>query len=132
MQKHINEILGIPAVKSYSESFKIKVVKEVENGIISKSGAMKKYNINGHQTIKNWCIKYGKYRHDTMIKKVKNKDITTEKITEKEILELKAQIELLKTNLELAEYKNYALEALVEVANEMYDTDLKKKFGMKL
>lgn len=39
----------------YPESFRIKVVKEVESGILSKEGARRKYGIRGKTTVLSWC-----------------------------------------------------------------------------
>ena len=46
----------------YSESFKQKVVKEVEEGKLSKHQVQKKYDIKGGSTIKKWkkTIYFGK------------------------------------------------------------------------
>ena len=44
----------------YSESFKQKVVKEVEEGKLSKHQVQKKYDIKGGSTLNNWIKKMGK------------------------------------------------------------------------
>jgi len=107
----------------YSESFRIKVVKEVENGIISKEEARRKYGIGGKTTVLSWCRKYGRKDYAYMTKKHKDKPISTDE-KDKRIAELEAQLAQKQLAVD-------ALESLIEVANEMYGTDLKKKVGLK-
>jgi len=45
--------------KRYSESFKLKVVEEIESGDLSLSEARFKYRITGGSTIRDWLNKYG-------------------------------------------------------------------------
>ncbi|MEE9119590.1 MAG: transposase [Calditrichia bacterium] len=106
----------------YSESFKIKVVKEVEKGLLTKEEARRKYGINGKSMVLYWRRQYGIGDY-----KVKKKDRTknyTPDEKDKKIAELEAR-------LTHEKFKVDALEALIEVANEMYGTDLKKKVGTK-
>ena len=106
----------------YSESFKIKVVKEVEKGLISKEEARRKYGINGKSMVLYWCRQYG--IEDYLLKKKnKNKNYTPDE-KDKKIAELESR-------LAHEQFKVDALEALIEVANEMYGTNLKKKVGTK-
>lgn len=107
----------------YPESFRIKVVKEVENGLLSKDGARRKYGIKGKTTVLSWCRKYGREDYPYMPGK-KKPQLKTADDKDRRIAELEA---LLKQK----ELAVDALEALIEVANEMYDTDLKKKVGLK-
>ena len=107
----------------YSESFRIKVVKEVENEIISKEEARRKYGIGGKTTVLSWCRKYGRKDYAYMKKKHKGKTISTDE-KDKRIADLEAQLAQQQLAVD-------ALESLIEVANEMYGTDLKKKVGLK-
>jgi transposase-like protein len=107
----------------YPEDFKIRVVKEVEKGLLSKDGAKRKYGIGGKSTVLLWLRKYGREDYPYMaVKKNKKQKPLDEK--DKRIAELEGKL----AQKELA---IGALEALIEVANEMYDTDLKKKVGIK-
>ena len=106
----------------YPEEFRIKVVKEIENGLLSKEAARRKYSISGNTTVLSWCRKYGRESYPYMPEKKTKVKTVDEK--DKRIAELEA---LLKQK----ELAVDALESLIEVANEMYDTDLKKKVGLK-
>jgi transposase-like protein len=52
--------------KDYSLSFKLSVVREVENGSIGNRAAMRKYGIQGHGTITEWRRKYGIFDIDNL------------------------------------------------------------------
>jgi transposase len=108
---------------SYPESFRIKVAKEVESGILSKEAARRKYGIGGKTTVLSWCRKYGREDYPYMPRETHNNPSTTDE-KDKRI----AELELLLKQKELAVD---ALESLIEVANEMYGTNLKKKVGLK-
>jgi len=107
----------------YPESFRLKVVKEVESGLYSKDEIRRKYGIGGKTTILYWCRKYGRKEYPYMPES-KRKTIKTMDDKDKRIAELEAKL----AQQELAVD---ALEALIEVANEMYGTDLKKKVGIR-
>jgi transposase-like protein len=106
----------------YSEGFKIKVVKEVEKGLITKEEARRKYGIKGNSMVLYWCRQYGIEEYKLKKKERKNQYPPNEK--DKKIAELEAL-------LAHERFKVDALEAMIEVANEIYSTDLKKKLGTK-
>lgn len=107
----------------YPESFRIKVVKEVEQGKLSKEGARRKYGIGGKTTVLSWCRKYGREEYNYMPEKRPPKLLTTDE-KDQRIAELEAQLKQKQLAVD-------ALESLIEVANEMYGTNLKKKVGIK-
>ncbi len=109
--------------KEYPEDFKVRVVKEVESGLHSKDGARRKYGIGGKSTVLLWLRKYGREDYPYMAVKKKRK-IEPMDEKDKRIAELEAKVAQ-------KEVAIGALEALIEVANEMYGTDLKKKVGIK-
>jgi transposase-like protein len=45
--------------RRYSESFKIKVVEELESGELSMAEARREYGIMGGSTLPDWCRQYG-------------------------------------------------------------------------
>lgn len=106
----------------YSERFKIKVVKEVEKGLLNKEEARRKYGIKGKSAVLYWCRQYG--IEDYEVKKKDKQKIYSPDEKDKKIVELEAR-------LAHEKFKVDALEALIEVANEMYGTNLKKKVGIK-
>jgi transposase-like protein len=112
-----------PLKKYYPESFKIRVVREVENGLLSKEAAKRKYGIRGKSAVLYWCRKYGQEGYPIMVQKIGKKPLTPDE-KDQRIAELEAQLTHSKITID-------TLESLIEVANEMYGTDLKKKVGIK-
>jgi transposase len=109
----------------YSISFKQKVVKEIEEEGLTFSEAMRRYGIKGGQTIQKWAVSFGK--NDLL-----NKVVRVEMKGEKDrVKELEAQVKKLKIALADATLAKDALETLVEVVNEHYQTDVKKNLGQQ-
>ena len=129
MRKRLKQLLGTPlkTYYSYSESFKIKVVKEVEGGVMTKEQARRRYGIRGKSAVLNWCRKYGRYEHLGMNRLRFN----TATDGSEELRELRAEKKALEVELETSRLKVTSLEALIEVADQMYSTDLKKKLGLR-
>jgi transposase-like protein len=105
----------------YSEVFKRKVVREIEEGILTISQARTLYDIGGSSTIRHWIDEYS--INDRLGKVV---HVMT-KTEERENLLLKRDLELMKKALEDAQIKLKAYEALVDIAHDKYGIDLKKK-----
>ena len=123
MKKTRDTVGAYHSAISYPELFRIKVVKEVENGLLSKEAARRKYGIGGKTTVLSWCRKYGREDYSYMPGAKRKKPKTADE-KDKQIAELEAK-------LKQKELAVDALESLIEVANEMYGTDLKKKVGLK-
>lgn len=125
MRKKFKQALGAPlkTYYSYSESFKIKVVKEVESGVITKEQARRIYGIRGKSAVLNWCRKYGRYKHLGIKDGIRGES--------EELRQLRAEKAALEAELKASKLKVASLEALIEVADQMYSTDLKKKLGLK-
>lgn len=114
---------GITNDYYYPENFKIKVVKEVEQGNLSKEAIRQKYGIGGKSTVLSWCRKYGRKDYTPMPKQKNQRPVTIDE-KDKRISELEALLAQKELAID-------ALESLLEVANEMYGTDLKKKVGLR-
>ena len=50
--------------RDYSMSFKLEVVTEIESGLLSTTGAQRKYGIQARSTVVSWLRKYGKFDWD--------------------------------------------------------------------
>jgi transposase len=110
----------------YSETFKIHVVSDVENGRLSVAEANRKYNIAGHNTVYLWCRKFGKRKNKQT--DIKGKIMASE---EHEIIRLHNEIKALKTNLEDERMKNVVLETMVDIAEKELEIPIRKKYGAK-
>jgi len=106
----------------YSISFKQMVVKEIEEGE-GLEYVRKKYGIAGYGTISNWIRKFGKNH-------LLNKIVRIETMKEKDRLKtLEQENNKLKLALADAYMAKDCLEGVIKMANEEYQTDLKKNFG---
>jgi transposase-like protein len=109
----------------YSISFKQKVVREIEEEGLTFSEARRRYDIRGGQTLQNWVASFGK--NDLL-----NKIVRVEMKGEKDrVKELEAELKKLKIALADATLAKDALETLIDVVNEHYETDVKKNLGPK-
>ena len=111
--------------QGYSESFKRKVVFEVDSGLISKEEARRRYNIPGKTTVLNWCRLYGK------VKEMPEEAMVDKEELVKELEQLRKENERLQKDLENAELKAFAYEKLIEVAEKRLGVEIKKKIGEK-
>lgn len=111
-------------VVRYSSCFKRKVVEEVAGGS-SISAVRRRYGIGGCNTVQQWLKRYGREDLLTEIVYVKMRSETDR------IKELEQENRRLKLALADAVLAQEALESLVAVANEHYQTDLKKSLGTR-
>lgn len=112
-------------ITRYSISFKQKVVKEIEEGL-SISEAARRYEIKGGSTIQKWLVKFGK---NHLLSKIVRVEMKGEK---DRVKELEAEVKRLKIALADATMEKYALETLVDIVDEHYQTDVKKNLGPQL
>ncbi len=114
--------------KDYSLSFKLQVVQEVEQGLLSKSQAQHKYGIQSDSTIGRWLKKYGNFDYDYTI----NPNMS--KTPEQRILELEQQVKLLEKQKARAEFlaeqadkKAIIFDMMIDVAEEEFNIPIRKK-----
>ena len=113
------------AIVRYSNSFKLMIVQEIEEGS-SFEAVRRKYGIGGGETIQKWIKKYGRNH-------LLNKVLRVETMNEKDrIKELEAENKKLKVKLAETYMAKDCLEEVLKMANEEYQTDLKKNFGTRL
>ncbi len=106
----------------YSISFKQQVVQEVEQGA-SKDSVRRKYGIRGGETINKWLRKFGKHH-------LINQTIRVETMDEKDrVKALEKEVQRLKMALADAFLAQRSLETVIDEANKLYGTDLKKNLG---
>lgn len=101
----------------YSESFKQKVVEEIESGKMNLSEASKRYNIKGASTIANWIKKMGKNH-------LLNKIVRIETMEEKDQLKFQQeQIRELKEAIVQLELERMRTESYLVLACKSLGTD---------
>ncbi len=107
----------------YSISFKQKIVKEIEEQGKSISEIRRIYDIRGAETVQTWLKQYGKHH-------LLNKIVRVEMKGEKDRLkELEAEVKRLKIALADSVLARDALENLIDIVDEHYQTDVKKNLG---
>ena len=113
--------------KDYSMSFKLQVVREVESGEISVTGAGRKYGIQCGYTVTKWLRKFGKF--DWQCQTPSNMP----KTPEQKILELEAKVKLLEKQKALLEHqasqadkKAIIFDMMIDLAEKEYHIDIRK------
>lgn len=109
--------------RSYSIAFKMKLVDEIENGILSQNEACKMYKISS-STLSGWVTKYG------INEQIDKKVIIMTREEESELLMLRRENKQLKRSLEDSQIRSLAYECLVDEASKYTKIDLKKNFGL--
>lgn len=113
--------------KDYSLSFKLQLVKEIEQGLLTRSQAKTKYGIQGDSTVTKWLKKYGNFDWEY------RSSYPMSKTPEQKILELEAKIKLLEKQKARAEHlaersdkKAIIFDMLVDLAEKEYNIDIRK------
>ena len=113
-------------ITRYSEAFKREVIEKIENGRLTQAEARRKYGIRDQATIYHWLKRSGK-KH--LLSRIMRIEMPNEIQPHDIIKELKVQKQQLESALAQTQLKLIAMESLVEVAEEHYKIDIKKKFG---
>jgi len=113
--------------KDYTMSFKLQVVQEIEQGLMSKQQAKVKYGIQGDSTITKWLRKYGNFDWENQT------PLNMPKTPEQKIMELEAKVKLLekqKAFLEqqafVADKKAIIFDMMIDIAEKEYQIDIRK------
>lgn len=127
MKERVKSLYIKRTQKDYSLSFKLSVVREVESGLISIRGAMRKYGIQGHGTITDWRRKYGTFEKDFQT------DQSMSKTPQQKIFELEQKVRLLEKEKAFLEQeminasdKANILDRLILLAEQEYGIQVRK------
>ncbi|MGB4655925.1 MAG: transposase [Bacteroidales bacterium] len=112
--------------KRYSDCFKLQVVEEIEKNGLSVEECRLKYGIGGGSTIQRWLLKYGKQHLLNKIIRVETRDEIDE------LKRLRAELKALKEAYAELSIHHKCSEKVIEVADELFDMDLKKKYEQEL
>ena len=119
-----NEELKAARNKYFSTDFKKKRVRELENNLISISDICKTYNVS-RTSVYRWIYKYS-----SMAKKQVKQVIETKSDTKK-IQLLEERIKELERALGQKQMMIDIKDKMIEIAEETYDIDIKKKLVSK-
>lgn len=101
-----------PTYQGYSHGFKIAIIERVENGQLSINQAAKEYDVS-NSSIRKWIKKYGNL--DRKLRNMQGKS-PKQKISE------------LEKKLRESEKKVMIWETAMEIIEEEFDVDVKKKY----
>lgn len=105
----------------YSAAFKLKVIGQIERGELTMEAARRLYDIGGGSTIRSWLKSYGRSDLLPQMVRVQMKD-ETDKVRAQE-----EQIRKLEHALSASQLEVLALRSTLEVIEEKYGADIKKK-----
>lgn len=114
--------------KDYSLSLKLQIVQEIEQGLLTTTGAIDKYGVQAASTVRTWLKKYGNFDYQYTIRQ----DMF--KTPEQRILELEQQVKLLEKQKKRAEYlaeradkKVILFDMMIDIAEKEFNIPIRKK-----
>jgi transposase-like protein len=111
--------------RTFSEEFKQKKVREIEQKITTISEVSKAYEVRYHNVYK-WVKKYGNPQREKGVKVI----VECESDTRKNI-ELQAKVAELERIIGQKQVLLDFKDKMIDLAEETYQIDIKKKFGTK-
>ena len=101
--------------RDYSLAFKLQVVDEVEKGLLTWKQSQRKFGIQGKSTVLVWLRKHGTL------------DWTSRKPMKKKAPP-KTYISQLEAKIKRLEAEKEILNRAIDIADDMYQTDIRKKY----
>lgn len=127
MEKKEKDVYEKRSQKDYSMSFKLSLVKEIESGLLSTTGAKRKYGIQARSTIVNWLRKYGTFDWENQTPS------NMPKTQEQRLMELEAKVKLLEKQkallehqVERADKKVIIFDMMIDLAEKEYNISIRK------
>jgi len=111
--------------RNFSESFKIKKVREIETGVTKISELCKAYEVSDTAVYK-WINKYG------IMKNKKERLVIESESDTQELLSLKKKVAELERIVGQKQLLIDFKDKMIDIAEEMYGVDIKKKFSDQL
>lgn len=111
--------------RTFSESFKIKKVREIETGITKVSDICKSYDVTKAAVYK-WMNKYG------IMKDKKERLVVECESDTKELLALRKKVAELERIVGQKQLLIDFKDKMIDIAEDMYGVDIKKKFSGQL
>lgn len=118
--------------KDYSLSFKLQVVQEIEQGLLTRTQALSKYGIQSGATIRTWLKKYGNFDWQNQT------PLSMSKTPEQKILELEEKVKLLEKQKARAEHlaeradkKVILFDMMIDLAEKEFNIPIRKNSNPK-
>jgi transposase len=109
--------------RDYTLGFKLRVVGDIEKGILTYKQAQKKYGIQGRSTVLVWLRKHGNL--DWILPKLNTLSTRSEEKTPEQ------RIKELETALVAEQTKTLFLTTAIDIAEKQYGMVIKKKYSPK-
>jgi transposase-like protein len=113
--------------KDYSHSFKVGIVRQIEQGHLSITAARKQHGIQSHNTVLNWLRKYGNFDWENQTPS------NMPKSPEQQIMELEAKVKLLEKQkafleqqVHVSDSKAIIFDMMINLAEKEYQIDIRK------
>jgi|APIni6443716594_1056825.scaffolds.fasta_scaffold1093156_1 transposase len=124
------------SVNHYPDDFKLKVIREVVSGQLTKEAARRKYLLGGKSAVLKWMRKFGienkPISKDTTFMNLQKKSHTKVKTADmSEVAALKKKIKELELQLEYERLRTEALDTLIHLAETRFNIPIRKKPGAK-
>jgi transposase len=124
------------SVNHYPDDFKLKVIREVVSGQLTKEEARRKYLLGGKSAVLKWMRKFGienkPISKDTTFMNLQKKSHTkVETVDMSEVAALKKKIKELELQLEYERLRTEALDTLINLAETRFNIPIRKKPGAK-
>lgn len=113
--------LCLPNSERYSAAFRRQVVREYEQGGVTKDALMEKYHIGGKSTVLQWCRKYGRLAYPST--GTRGRPLSDPQ---------QRRIKELERKLKDSQEKILVYEKLIEITNRELGEDVRKKIVTKL
>lgn len=113
--------------KDYSMTFKMSVVREVEETGIGVCAIARKYGIQSKTTVTTWLRKFGNFDHQNKV------STPMEKTKDQRLLELEQKIKVLEQQnnrlrheLEMRDHKVAFFDMMIDMAEKEFRIDIRK------
>lgn len=121
-------------IQSYSEEFKLSVIRDYYSSGMSKYACSKKYGLKSLSTLPSWLQKYGSQENRVPLQAEQLEEEMAKRSKEdykEENAQLKKRLRELEKALEFSRLETMARDLLIDKAEEYFDLPIRKKSGAK-
>lgn len=113
--------------KDYSMSFKLQLVSEIEQGLLSTTSAQRKYGIQSRSTIVDWLRKFGNFDWENQTPSNMPKSIDQKMLElEQKVKLLEKQKAFLEKQVENSDKKAIIFDMMIDIAEKEYNISIRK------
>jgi len=113
--------------RDYTLAMKLQIIRDIEQGNQSVTGALKQYGIQSRSTVVSWLRKYGNFDWENQT------SLKMPKTPEQRIMELEAKVKLLEKQKKLlekrashADKKSIIFDMMIDIAEKEYNISIRK------